>query len=381
MSDPPGLTPQRVLFLGAPFGGAGEAPALPHPRRWCGRSSRPARWRPCRRPGRGRRWRRARPLPAAGAVARKMRVLTIRPLSSRTLAESSTSAVGRRAERELEAAHVDQELEVARHAFQRAADGGERAGVLEGADDLHLQQLRQRVAPLRIGQRRADACRRDGSGSSRVSSALSAVGSGITSCASGAFSARRGCARQRRGRRWPAAPWRPRRPSCARGPATMPSRRSELRASAPEKVSRLAIMLRSGCGVLGEDRVEAAQRRRARPATCSGRRRDRRRGWAVSPLAAASGDVEVPPVSAITGDPVRPWKSMPTAVSARTGVLRSMAMVACTWRGLSGLSCEARHLADADAVEQHGRSRAAAPTPSSRSGCDRRRARAGRRRC
>ena len=38
------------------------------------------------------------------------------------------------------------------------------------------------------------------------------------------------------------------------------------------------------------------------------------------PLAAASGSVEVPPVSDTTGDPVRPWKSMPTAVSSRTGV-------------------------------------------------------------
>jgi hypothetical protein len=56
-------------------------------------------------------------------------------------------------------------------------------------------------------------------------------------------------------------------------------------------------------------------------------------------LAAASGDFETPPVSAITGDPVRPWKSMVTAVSARTGALRSMEIVACTWRGLSGLSC------------------------------------------
>ena len=61
----------------------------------------------------------------------------------------------------------------------------------------------------------------------------------------------------------------------------------------------------------------------------------------TSPLAATSGDAETPPVSAITGEPIRPWKSMPTAVSARTGVLRSMTTVACTCRGLAGSSARA----------------------------------------
>ena len=141
----------------------------------------------------------------------------------------------------------------------------------------------------------------------------------------------------------------------------MPSRRSELRASASEKVLRLAIMLRSGCAFSART---VSNRRRTSRAACD-------RLWpaagsatsrGISPFAAASGSFEAPPVSAITGDPVRPWKSMVTAVSARTGALRSMAMVACTCLGLSESSSETRHLADADAVEQHGRPRSSPDT-------------------
>ena len=44
----------------------------------------------------------------------------------------------------------------------------------------------------------------------------------------------------------------------------------------------------------------------------------------------------MPPSSAITGTPVRPWNSRPTLVSARTGVVEATEIVALTRRGLSG---------------------------------------------
>ena len=46
----------------------------------------------------------------------------------------------------------------------------------------------------------------------------------------------------------------------------------------------------------------------------------------------------MPPSSAITGTPVRPWNSRPTLVSARTGVVEATEIVALTRRGLSGAS-------------------------------------------
>ena len=55
----------------------------------------------------------------------------------------------------------------------------------------------------------------------------------------------------------------------------------------------------------------------------------------------ARASFEVPPVKAMTGEPVRPWKSMPAVVSARIGVLRSTAMVASTWRASAALSSNA----------------------------------------
>ena len=44
----------------------------------------------------------------------------------------------------------------------------------------------------------------------------------------------------------------------------------------------------------------------------------------------------MPPSSAITGTPVKPWNSRPTLVSARTGVVEATEIVALTRRGLSG---------------------------------------------
>ncbi len=61
----------------------------------------------------------------------------------------------------------------------------------------------------------------------------------------------------------------------------------------------------------------------------------------------------MPPSSAITGTPVRPWNSRPTLVSARTGVVEATEIVALTRRGTVRREPEIRHLADADAVEQH----------------------------
>ena len=46
----------------------------------------------------------------------------------------------------------------------------------------------------------------------------------------------------------------------------------------------------------------------------------------------------VPPSSAITGTPVRPWNSSPTLVSGRTGAAEATEIVALTRRGSSGAS-------------------------------------------
>ena len=46
----------------------------------------------------------------------------------------------------------------------------------------------------------------------------------------------------------------------------------------------------------------------------------------------------MPPSSVTTGTPVSPWKSSPTLLSARTGVVEATDIVALTKRGLSGAS-------------------------------------------
>ena len=62
----------------------------------------------------------------------------------------------------------------------------------------------------------------------------------------------------------------------------------------------------------------------------------------------------MPPSSATTGTPVSPWKSSPTLVSARTGVVEATEIVALTPARIVRREPEFGDLADADAVEQHG---------------------------
>ena len=112
---------------------------------------------------------------------------------------------------------------------------------------------------------------------------------------------------------------------------------------------RLAMVSFSGSRILRQHGVDLAQRvarglgHALAGAGFGDQRRHRDRNCASS----------VPPSSAITGTPVRPWNSRPTLVSARTGVVEATEIVALTRRGLSGASAEIGHLADADAVEQH----------------------------
>ena len=114
--------------------------------------------------------------------------------------------------------------------------------------------------------------------------------------------------------------------------------------------------LQIGDGVLQRLRIFGSARnrpcatRRGPPASCSAPAPGSAISVGTSPEFASS----MPPSSAITGTPVRPWNSRPTLVSDRTGVVEATEIVALTRRGLSGASPRSRHLADADSIEQHG---------------------------
>ena len=114
----------------------------------------------------------------------------------------------------------------------------------------------------------------------------------------------------RSGRRWPAAPWR--RPAGhaleAGDDAVEPVGVARERAREGVEVGDHAVQR---LGVLRQASRRAAAARRARPATCFGRRRHRQRGAAAPPLAGRERQMSsVPPASAMTGEPVRPWKSI-----------------------------------------------------------------------
>jgi len=59
-------------------------------------------------------------------------------------------------------------------------------------------------------------------------------------------------------------------------------------------------------------------------------------GSAISVDTSPEFESSIPPSSAITGTPVKPWNSRPTLVSDRTGVGEATEIVALTRRGLSG---------------------------------------------
>ena len=111
----------------------------------------------------------------------------------------------------------------------------------------------------------------------------------------------------------------------------MPSSFPLLRARASEKTCRLAIVLFNGSALSAS--------------TVSTRRNALRAAWVMpSPAPGSATSVvtapefasNVPPSSAITGTPVKPWNSSPTLVSERTGVVEATEIVASTRRGLSG---------------------------------------------
>ena len=83
----------------------------------------------------------------------KTRVATMRPFASRIFPASSTSAVPAGDATKPERAHVYQQLKIGVERVHGTTDAGKGIGILQAADDLDLQQLRQSVAPLRVGER------------------------------------------------------------------------------------------------------------------------------------------------------------------------------------------------------------------------------------